>query len=138
MGTKNDEKVMQLKSLIEKRREELGKLQVNEIETNLVIDFMGQKHNLNVLSENDLKLMLVRLHSYKSAMNELDIVAEISGYTVDQWMSDIKTKLVTIEYKKKKKELEDNEKLLDKLLSDEKKVELELERIMESLNKSSV
>lgn len=133
MATKNDNLIMQLKEKIELKRKELSSFSTPAYKTRLVIDMDGQKTNINVLDENGLKLLLVKLNMYRLSMKDLGIAIEISGYNVTDWIDDIKAKLDTFTYKKRKKELEETEKQLDLLLSEEKKTELEIERLAKIL-----
>ena len=98
--------------------------------TNCVLDLEGQKYNLNVLQFNDLQLLLVRLNMYLMSAKDLGISLEISGYNIAEWITDT----AIFEYKKKEAELKILETKLDKMLSDEKKTELELNEIAALLN----
>lgn len=135
MATKNDNLIMQLKEKVELKRKELNEFSTKEYKnkTILVIDMDGQKTNINVLSEDGLKLLLVKLNMYRLSMKDLEMSVQISGYDVNDWIDDINAKLSTFTYKKRKKELEETEKQLDLLLSDEKKTELEIERLAKIL-----
>ena len=55
------------------------------------------------------------------------------GFTFDQWKADIKTRIDKIQISKKKKELEELEVRLDKLISPELKQQMELEEITKLL-----
>ena len=68
-----------------------------------------------------------------SAKN-LGICLEISGYNIEEWITDIKCKIEIFEYKKKEAELKALEVKLDKMLSNEKRTELELDEITALLN----
>ena len=129
MATKNDERVLQLKKIIDEKKAELKAVKRFTPVTNCVLDLDNQKYNLNVLQLEDLKLLLVKLNMYLMSANDLDIELVISGYNVTEWMSDIKSKIEIFEYKKKESELKTLEAKLDKMLSDEKKTELELDEI---------
>ena len=59
---------------------------------------------------------------------------KLSGYSLDEWISDISKKLETHEVKQKQNELKAMEAKLDKLLSEDKKTELELDDIAALLN----
>lgn len=128
MATKNDERVLQLKQVIDKKRSELKELRFIPI-TNCVLDLEGHKYNLNVLQFDDLQLLYVRLNMYLVSAKNLGINLKISGYSLEDWIADIKSKLEVFEYKKKEAELKTLEAKLDKMLSDEKKTELELDEI---------
>lgn len=129
MATKNDERVLQLKKIIDEKKSELKAIKRFAPVTNCVLDLDNQKYNLNVLQPNDLKLLLVKLNMYLMSANDLDISLELSGYNVAEWMADIKSKIEIFEHKTKEAELKALESKLDKMLSDEKKTELELDEI---------
>ena len=127
--SKNDERVLQLKKIIDEKRAELKAVKRFTPLTNCVLDLDNQKYNLNVLQPNDLKLLLVKLNMYLMSANDLDISLELSGYNVAEWITDIKSKIKIFEHKTKEAELKALESKLDKMLSDEKKTELELDEI---------
>lgn len=133
MATQNDNLIMQLKEKVELKRKELNEFSTPTYKTRLVIDMDGQKININVLDEDGLKFLLVKLNMYFMSMKDLNMNVQISGYDVIDWIDDINAKLSTFTYKKRKKELEDTEKQLDLLLSEEKKTELEIERLAKIL-----
>ena len=126
---KNDERVLQLKKIIEDKKSELKAVKRFTPLTNCVLDLDGQKYNLNVLQLADLQLLLVKLNMYLMSANSLGINLEIAGYNIAEWMVDIKSKIEIFEYVKKKSELKTLETKLDNMLSDEKKTELELDEI---------
>lgn len=129
--SKNDERVLELKKQVENKKEEIAEKKCNFIpETNLVIGMNGNKVNLNVLNEDQLKNVLVQLNMYRLSAADLKINSFIvSGYTVDQWMNDVRNKLSEKELKREEKELKILEAKLDQLLSEDKKTELELDSI---------
>lgn len=89
----------------------------------------GQKYNLNVLQFDDLQLLFVRLNMYLMSAKDLGISLKVSGYNIAEWITDIRCKIEIFEYKNKEVELKALESKLDKMLSDEKKTELELDEI---------
>lgn len=127
--SKNDERVLQLKKVIEDKKAELKTVKRFTPLTNCVLDLEGQKYNLNVLQLGDLRLLLVKLNMYLISAKDLGINLEIAGYNIIEWITDIKAKTEIFEYKKKESELKALEAKLDKMLSDEKKTELELDEI---------
>lgn len=133
--SKNDERVLQLKQVIDKKKSELKGVKKFTPLTNCVLDLEGQKYNLNVLQLDDLQLLLVRLNMYLISAKDLGVnLQKISGYNIAEWITDIKCKIEIFEYKKKEAELKALEAKLDKMLSDEKKTELELDEIAALLN----
>lgn len=86
--------------------------------------------NLNVCSDDALLLLLIRLNSYLMSAKDLNMTDfEISGYSVTAWIKDIKSKLEVSGLKKEESDLKKMESKLDKLLSDDKKTELEIDEI---------
>lgn len=128
MATKNDERVLQLKKLIEEKRSELSTERFVPM-TNLVLDMDDKKYNLNVLQENELRFLMIKLNAYAMSADDLKEELVISGYDVNAWLADICGKLAIMTDKKKRDELKVLEAKLDKMLSDEKKTELELDEI---------
>lgn len=126
---KNDERVLQLKKIIDEKKSELKAVKRFTPFTNCVLNLDNQNYNLNVLQVDDLKLLLVKLNMYLMSANDLGVSLEISGYSIFNWMADIKSKMEIFEYKKKESELKILEAKLDKMLSNEKKTELELDEI---------
>ena len=126
--SKNDERVLQLKKLIETKKAELFIQKFVPI-TNCVLDMEDKKYNLNVLQEKELEFLMVKLNAYAMSADNLKIGLVISGYGVNEWLADISGKLAVITDKKKRDELKALEAKLDKMLSDEKKTELELDEI---------
>ena len=57
----------------------------------------------------------------------------VSGFTIPEWMADIESRLDEINRREKENELIETEKLLDSLLSDDKKTELTLQEIAKKL-----
>ena len=72
---------------------------------------------------------MIKLKAYAMAAEKLKEEFVISGYDVNAWLADISGKLAVITDKKKRDELKTLETKLDKMLSDEKKTELELDEI---------
>ena len=135
--SKNDERVLQLKKLIETKKAELFIQKFVPI-TNCVLDMEDKKYNLNVLQEKELEFLMVKLNAYAMSADNLKIDLVISGYGVNEWLTDISRKLAIITDKKKRDELKALEAKLDKMLSDEKKTELELDEIATLLKQCGI
>lgn len=128
--SKNDERIMELKSKIEKKREELNKKnsRFNPI-TNCLIILDKVTYNINVESS---ELFLIKLNTMAMSAKDLGIDTSklmISGYSLDDWIKDVKAKLEEQKYKKEKKDLDALERELTALLSDDKQTELEIDRL---------
>ena len=128
---KNDNRILELKKQIEFKKKAIVEKKIRFApETNCIIDIDGTTLNLNVCSSDTLMLLLVKLNSYRMSAIDLGMADfEISGYSVNTWIKDIKAKLDTLNLKKEESDLKTLESKLDKLLSEDKKTELELDEI---------
>nr|DAS29410.1 MAG TPA: hypothetical protein [Caudoviricetes sp.] len=127
---KNDDRILELKEKIEKKKLELSGKNTRFVPITNCILLLGGTYNLNTFDEISLKIMLVRLHSYKMVSDDLGISdLELSGYSIDDWISDIKNKMEVLNVKNEIANLKRMEAKLDKLLSEDKKTELELDDI---------
>ena len=132
--SRNDERIMELKSQIEKKREELDKKKgrFNPI-TNCLLVLDNVTYNLNVESS---ELLLIKLNMMAMSAKDLNIDTSklmISGYCLDDWIEDVRANLEVQKYKKEKKDLNTLEKQLTSLLSDDKQTELEIDRLASML-----
>ena len=130
MAQKNDEKILELKKQIENKRQIFKKQNVSYSPiTNclLVLD----KVTYNLCVEN-LELMLIKVNMMVITAKDAGIDTSkfiISGFTLDDWLTDIKGLLSVQRYKKENNKLNELEKQLTSLLTDDKKVELEIENL---------
>lgn len=129
--SKNDDRILELKKQIEDKRKVISEKKIRFVpETNCVLNMDGMTINLNVCSDDALMLLLIRLNSYFMSAIDLGMSDfEISGYSVTAWIKDIKSKLEVSSLKKEEADLKKMESKLDKLLSDDKKTELEIDEI---------
>lgn len=128
---KNDDRILELKKQIEAKKKAISEKKVRFIpETNCVLNMDGMNINLNVCSDDALVLLLIRLNSYLMSAVDLGMSDfETSGYSVMTWIKDIKSKLEVSSLKKEETDLKKMESKLDKLLSDDKKTEIEIDEI---------
>lgn len=122
---------MELKKQIEIKAQNLKEKKIRFIpETNCILDLDGAKYNLNVLDANSLLTLMLKVNLYNLSADSLKVSHPvISGYPTDLWVNDIKNKISTLELKKEESELKLMEAKLDKLLSEDKKTELEIDDI---------
>lgn len=131
----NDQRILQLKKQIEEKKEQLGKSLRFSPLTNCSLELEGDRYNINVLSKEQLTILMIKLNMYRLSAIDLSVNSiEFSGYDVLDWITDIKTKIEILSRKDEERNLKAMEDKLVKLLSDGKKVELELNEI-ESLLK---
>lgn len=131
MSNVNDQKILELKAQIAEKKEKLKKVNKFTPLTNCSIDFEGTRLNLRVLTKEVLISMLIKLNTYKKSAEELNLVSDynISGYNINDWITDIKARLDVVMYKEEENKLVAMESKLELLLSNEKKVELEINEI---------
>lgn len=133
--SKNDDRILELKKQIEDKRKAISEKKIRFVpETNCILNMDGLTLNLNVLSESALFFLMVRLNSYRMSAADLGLDKfEISGYDLNDWITDVKARLEVIATKREENNLKAMETKLDKLLSEDKKTELELDSIAELL-----
>ena len=137
MSTKNDEMILQLKKKVEEQKAELAKFpRTLQAETSTVLRQDVDNLNLRVMSVEQLKLLKVKLHTYTMAAADLEIGIDevvISGYSIDKWMHDIDTQISVLTRAEKEKKLKETEATLNRMLSDDKRTELELQELAKLL-----
>lgn len=137
MAAKNDERILTLKKQIEEKKTNLGKAPRFSPITTCLLDYNGSRVNLHTLnSTQDIDQMLTYLNMWViSAENIYVDPANImfSGFSVLDWMEDLRSKREVVIYQEESKKLDALNKQLEKLLSDDKKTELELDSIAELL-----
>lgn len=133
MAAKNDERIIELKKQIEEKKEALGKQPRFSPVTTCLFNRDGHRVNIHALtSVKDINMMLVLFNTYAMSAKDLNIncaEVELDGFSILDWMEDLKSKKAVIEYTEKKEQLTKLERQLDKLLSDDKKTELEIDAI---------
>jgi hypothetical protein len=144
MATKkltNDEKIEQLLVLVNKQKEKISKIERYLPKTNMTLEIAGVRKNLNVLS--DLKELcyawsFIRRETlqFEEAAAELDIKLDndFQGYPASDWFEDIKYRVNKIRISKERESLKSMETTLENLMSNDLKVERELDRISQILN----
>ena len=131
--SKNDDRILVLKKQIEDKKKELGKQPRFSPVTTCMFNYNGNRVNIHTLtSAKEINAMLVHFNIYSMSAENLGIDCEdvcFDGFSVSDWMEDLSTKKAVVEYNEKKSQLNALEKKLDKLLSDDKKTELEIDAI---------
>lgn len=128
---KNDEKILMLKNQIREKKNKLNNINKFTPITNCSIELDDKRYNINVLTKDNVISLLIKLNTYKNSAIELDLLEDyiISGYKIEDWITDLKNKLAILSVKDEERKLKTMENKLNKLLSDDKKVELELNEI---------
>ena len=131
MVNNNDNKILELKKQIEEKRTKVDKSKKFSPITNCSIELDGVRHNINVLTKEQIIQIMIKLNTYILSAKDLGLLDDyvITGYNVADWMTDLKAKLEFINRKDEENKLKAMEAKLDKLLSNDKKVELEIDEI---------
>ena len=127
----NDIKILELKNKIENKRNNIKELKRFNPITNCILILRGESYNLNVQDKQQLINLLVELNSLYLSYKDLDIEDEylLNGFSLEDWISDIKQKIDIINIKAETKKLNELENKLNKMLSQDKKTEMELNDI---------
>lgn len=131
MSNVNDIKIMELKKQIEDKKGKLNNTGKFVPVTNCSLELDGQRYNIQVLQKEQLIQLMIKINLYLISAKDLKLEEDyiISGYKVEDWITDMKAKLNILSKKDEERKLKVMEEKLDKLLSDEKKTELELNDI---------
>lgn len=129
MTNKNDKRILDIRNKIAEKKKELGKSERFAPITNCSLELDGIRHNLHVANQEQLTFLLVKLNGYSLSAKDLGVSIEISGYELQDWIDDVVRKIDLIKHRQKEKELGIMEEKLATLLSEDKRVELELDRI---------
>lgn len=129
----NDDKILLLKKQIEEKKAKIEQNKRFTPTTNCVMDFRDKTYNLNVLTRETLVLLLVELHVLNDKALAMDLDLVLSGYNIQNWIHDIASKLSVLDVRAEMAKLKQMEQKLSELLSEDKKVELEIEAIAELL-----
>lgn len=144
MANQTDEQVQKLFQVVQAKKAEIAKAEKPNWETNCSFGYIkdsSSRTNIQVVADVEelvhiLGFLIEKQKAFESAQSILDtgLTFKWMGYTLDQWQSDIKTRIDKIQITKKKKDLEALESRLDKLISPELKAKMELEEITKLLS----
>lgn len=135
MATKNDNTILKLKEEVKKQKEVIKKIKPFVPVTNCSLDLYGTRYNLHTLNKETIITLLVRLNSYRMSAEELGLEEEfkISGFSTNDWITDLKAKHLLIGKKEEEEKLNKLETKLHNLLSQDKKIELEIDDISKEI-----
>lgn len=140
--TQNDDKVLKLMNEVKKRKLEIATSEKAAWTTNCSLNINGKTINLHVV--NDVNVLVGALAALlRNRANHVEAAKllgfdkpapfEHDGYSLEDWLADMKIRATKIQIAQKRKDLERYEAQLDKLLSNDKKVELELDQLEKEL-----
>lgn len=138
-----DKKTLELIAQVKAKKASIAKAEKPSYETNMSFSYIeGNKSSaVNLHVESDVKkLICIGAFLAERSANYLMIASKVfglesppeftwDGFTVDQWLNDLKLKITKIQIVTEKEKLEALEKRLNKIISPEKRAEIELEAI---------
>lgn len=134
----NDSKIMKLTALVAEKKEALGVSPRFTPKTTCMLKTdLTLNTNINTFTSvadanNALFILgLYQIAAERVGMTESEVI--INGFSLTDWISDVKSKKSLLEHKAKEKELADIQKQLDAMLSDDKKTELKLSALEDLL-----
>lgn len=131
MANKNNDKViLELQKEIEKKKR-LIKDQKFVPLTNCSLDFEGNRINLHVANKDTLLLHIIKLTTLQKTLKELypEESLTISGYSVEDWLTDLQSKFNIVNINNEKSRLKTLELKLHNLLSNDTRTALEIENL---------
>lgn len=139
----NDALVEQLQKAVELKKAQIKDGERPSFKTNMMyVSFNGERINLQAAEESTLIAVtgeiMIRENSYGNGLIMLDLPEEnykfkVQGFTVLEWINDIKARITKINITKEKKKLAELELRLKSLMSEDKRTELALKEIQEML-----
>ena len=134
----NDDKIIKLKETIAKKKADLGREPKFTPLTSCMLKVdLGINTNIHTMQSLDsVNNALMMLGLYELAAKGMDISTSevmINGFTLESWITDLKSKREQILYRKNRKELDELESKLDGLMSEKKKTELAIDDIEKML-----
>jgi hypothetical protein len=143
MATKRDELINELQEIVNAKKEEIAKAERPNWKTNCAFRFnkdLAASINLQVCADEQelvgmVSFLIEKLNSHDKACELLGVESKFTwlGYSFGDWFNDIKTRLTKIQITAKKKELEDYENRLERLISPEAKEERELADLIKKI-----
>ncbi len=138
LTSKNDEKIVQLKSIVAQKRKELGDepkfRPITTCQFKMDLAFNTNIHTLNSVQSANNALMYLGLYELAAEKAGLSVdEVQINGFSLSEWRKDIVARKSLIEYQLKKQELASLEEKLDGMLSEAMKNAVSLDQIAELL-----
>ncbi len=140
-----DEIIQDLFEVVRQKKAEIAKAEKPKWETNCSFSYSengSERTNIQIVSDVNALLRIlghiaIQFDGFTKAAgmtNVTDAKFKWQGFTLNEWVSDIQTRINKIQITKKRAELEDLERRLDKLVSPEVREAMELEAIQKALS----
>jgi len=140
MANKQDEQVQALFKIVQEKKAEIAKTEKPSWETNCSFRYnpnsASEDHQIQTVKKvSDLVRIAAFIiekkqsHDKANEMLETNVKFDWLGFSLEAWISDIKTRVNKIDISKKRDELEKLETRLNSLISPELRNQMELEEI---------
>lgn len=132
MDSERDNYVLRLIENIKTKEKDLGEKPTFSPKTTCIFTFNNNKINIHTLDIGNVNFYLVYFNSlYLSATNlNIDPMTVIyEGFSIDNWMYDLHQRASMLEWTQKSNQCTELKSQLDKLLSEDKQKELQLNNI---------
>ena len=132
----NDKTIEDYRKKIETRRNKLGVKPNLSYESNGILILNNKTTNINILNTVDCRKILaeILLLKFGEGLVDKELGTEVIGYLLDNYISDIKQKILVNSWQEEKKKLTAMDKKLAELLSDKAKTENAIKDITKELD----
>jgi len=131
----NDKTILSLKKQVEDKKKLLKGTDRFVPKTNCSLSIDGLRYNLNVSGKEEVLLLLAKVNNLKISLAQIlpEETLVISGYPVDMWIDDLKSRFNTLNRKLEEERLKILEGKLHNLLTIDTKVSLELKDLAKEI-----
>jgi len=133
MSTVNDEKILKLRKQIEEKESALKGTERFSPITTCSIELYGVRQNIQVLTIEQLEFLYVQLYLLKQGAMEVGYDLKISGFALDSWLKDVKSKIAVLSRNEEVAKLNRMKQQLESMLSDDKQKEMKIDEIADLL-----
>jgi hypothetical protein len=135
MANTNDTRILELRKQIADNKAKLGKATRFNPTTNCIIELDGIRFNIKAMPSDTLMFLLIKLNAYLMSADALGVADKcvVSGYSLRSWVEDVASQLDVLSRREEEKALTQMEEKLEKLLSEDKQVELQIDNIANML-----
>lgn len=132
----NDERILKLLNEIKLKEGKIESYKKEDYRTNCMLILDKETININTISKNDLKILACKIaslyqgESYLFQSGQFDLrgdLTTINGFNLKEWIFDICERINFLEIKEEKAKLKQMKSKLENMVSDDKKVEMELD-----------
>lgn len=140
MSTKNDNKIFELQKKVEEAKENLKK-RVDESKhipiTSCKFNFFGQDVNIHTLNKSTCLKYFSILANMRTTLINCGIdpnIIDYEGYSISDIAEDLYRRYRMLDYKEEEEKLKNLESRLIELLSNDARVEMEIDNLSKMLN----